>query len=217
MFIFVILKLHPKWKVLDQFLVNEMQTVMIKDANPSAHAMSREINTPDEISEIYDFVVYPKAASVIRMIEHIMTPEAFRKSLNMYIKNKSYSTATEQDLFDKLDEGMNRFTTLNHPDMYEIFGSWSGTPGFPVLTVVIQTSDKTVVLQQSRFVSKIGLMDESKFYIPINYALSSNPDFSNTTSSYYLNKLNETIGLPTMKADEKWVIFNLQQTGKNIN
>lgn len=217
MFIFVILKLHPKWKVLDQFLVNEMQTVMIKDANPSVHAMSREINTPDEISEIYDFVVYPKAASVIRMIEHIMTPEAFRKSLNMYIKNKSYSTATEQDLFDKLDEGMNKFTTLNHPDMYEIFGSWSGKPGFPVLNVVIQTSDKTAFLQQSRFVSKIGLMNESKFNIPTNYALSSNPDFSNTTSSYYLNKVNETIRLSTMKADEKWVIFNLQQTGKNIN
>lgn len=193
-----------------------MQTVMIKDANPSVHAMSRNINTPEEISEIYDFVVYPKAASVIRMIEHIMTPEAFRKSLNMYIRAKSYSTAKDKDLFDKLQEGMNNFTTLYHPDMYNIFGSWSKNPGFPLLTVVIQMSDKNAILKQCRFVSKIGLMEKSDFNIPTNYALSSNPDFTNTTSSYYLNNVTDTIELPTMTADEKWVIFNLQQTGKNI-
>ncbi|CAO1438342.1 unnamed protein product [Diamesa serratosioi] len=206
-------KLHPKWKVLNQFLVNEMQNVMIKDANPSVHAMSRDISTPKEISEIYDFVVYPKAASVIRMIEHIMTPEAFRLSLNEYITSKSLSTATDEDLFDMLDDGMNEFTTLTHPHIHDIFGSWSKNPGFPVLTVVIQKSDKNAILKQSRFVSKIGLMEESQFYIPTNYAFSSNPDFSNTTSSYYLNNVHETIRLPTMKADDKWVIFNLQQTG----
>lgn len=194
-----------------------MQTVMIKDANPRVHAMSRDINTPEEISEIYDFVVYPKAASVIRMIEHIMTPEVFRKSLNKYIRSNSYSTAKEDDLFKKLEQGMNEHSTLYHPDIADIFGSWSKNPGFPVLTVVIQTSDKNAILKQSRFVSKIGLMDKSYFYIPTNYALSSNPDFSNTTSSYYLSNVTETIGLPTMKADEKWVIFNLQQSGKNIN
>lgn len=217
MFIVFILKLHPKWKVLNQFLVNEMQTVMIKDANPTVHAMTRDINTPEEISDIYDFVVYPKAASVIRMIEHIMTPEVFRISLNMYIRSKSYSSAKEDDLFDILEQGMNKLTTLSHPEMFDIFGSWSRNPGFPVLTVVIQTSDKSAILKQSRFVSKIGLMDKSDFYIPTNYALSSKPDFSNTTSSYYLSNVTETIELPTMKADEKWVIFNLQQTGKNIN
>lgn len=213
----IILKLHPKWKVLNQFLVNEMQTVMIKDGNPSVHAMTRDINTPKEISEIYDFVVYPKAASVIRMIEHIMTPEAFRLSLNKYIRSKSLSAAKDEDLFEILNDGMNEFTTLKHPHMYEIFRSWSNKPGFPVLTVVIQTSDQNAILKQSRFVSKIGLMEDTMFYIPTNYAFSSNPDFSTTTSSYYLINVTEIIQLPTMKADEKWVIFNLQQTGKITN
>lgn len=50
--------------------------------------MTRPINTLEEISKIYDFVAYPKAASVIRMVEHIMGPEIFRKALNVYIAER---------------------------------------------------------------------------------------------------------------------------------
>lgn len=65
-----------------------MHSVMLQDAGPKTHAMTRSINTPDEISKIYDFVVYPKAASVIRMMEHIMKPEIFRKALSVYIDER---------------------------------------------------------------------------------------------------------------------------------
>lgn len=65
-----------------------MHNVMLQDAGPKTHAMTRPINTPDEISKIYDFVAYPKAASVIRMMEHIMKPETFRKALELYIAER---------------------------------------------------------------------------------------------------------------------------------
>lgn len=65
-----------------------MHSVMMQDTGVKTHAMTRPINTPDEISRIYDFVAYPKAASVIRMIEHIMNPEIFRKALNVYIDER---------------------------------------------------------------------------------------------------------------------------------
>lgn len=78
-------QLLPRWRILDYFVVNRMHTVMLQDVPPKTHPMTRPINTPDEIARIYDFVVYPKAASVIRMMEHIMTPEVFQKSLSLYI------------------------------------------------------------------------------------------------------------------------------------
>lgn len=61
---------------------------MLQDVHPKTHPMTRPISTPDEISKIYDFVAYPKAASVIRMIEHIMTPEIFQKSLELHIAER---------------------------------------------------------------------------------------------------------------------------------
>jgi aminopeptidase N len=62
-----------------------MHAVMLQDVKPNTHPMTRPINTPEEIGKIYDFVAYPKAASVIRMIEHVMAPEVFQKALNAYI------------------------------------------------------------------------------------------------------------------------------------
>lgn len=78
----------PHWNILDYFVVNRLHEVMLQDVKPKTHAMTRAINTPDEISRIYDFVAYPKAASVIRMIEHIMTPEIFQKSLEVHIRER---------------------------------------------------------------------------------------------------------------------------------
>jgi aminopeptidase N len=65
-----------------------MHSVMTQDVKPKTHSMTRSVTTPDEIGKIYDFVAYPKAASVIRMIEHIMGKDVFRISLNMYIAER---------------------------------------------------------------------------------------------------------------------------------
>lgn len=73
---------------MNYFVVNRMHDAMRQDVAPKTHAMTRPVNTPEEISKIYDFVAYPKAASVIRMIEHIMTPEVFQKSLHVYIEER---------------------------------------------------------------------------------------------------------------------------------
>lgn len=74
--------------MMDFVLVNDFHPAMLQDVPPKTHPMTRPIGSPEEISNIYDFVAYPKAASVIRMIEHIMTPEIFRKALNLYITER---------------------------------------------------------------------------------------------------------------------------------
>lgn len=74
--------------MMDYVLVNDYQPVMLRDVRPKTHPMTRPVGSPEEISNIYDFVAYPKAASVIRMIEHIMTPEIFRKALSLYIQER---------------------------------------------------------------------------------------------------------------------------------
>jgi aminopeptidase N len=73
---------------LEQFAAEDMHTVMLNDVKPKTHPMTRAVNTPEEISKIYDFVAYPKAASVIRMIEHIMTPSVFQNALNLYLTER---------------------------------------------------------------------------------------------------------------------------------
>lgn len=72
--------------MMDQFLVDVMQDVMPKDSKPNGRAMTKPVATLEEIDGIYDFVVYAKAASVIRMMEHVMGPEVMKKSLQLFLK-----------------------------------------------------------------------------------------------------------------------------------
>lgn len=73
---------------MDQFVVDVLQNVMPRDSTPNGRAMTKPVTTLEEIDGIYDFVVYPKAASVIRMMEHIMGQEVFKKSLQLYLKKQ---------------------------------------------------------------------------------------------------------------------------------
>jgi aminopeptidase N len=65
-----------------------MHPVMVRDVKPNTHPMTRVVTTPLEITKIYDFIAYPKAASVIRMIEHILSPAVFRKALQLYLSER---------------------------------------------------------------------------------------------------------------------------------
>lgn len=223
-----------------------MHRVMLQDAGPKTHAMTRPINTPDEISRIYDFVAYPKAASVIRMIEHIMTPEKFRKALNLYIderwnflclrlfrwvrklfrKNffrrssficRSYKTATDEQLFKVLEKVRREASETYYPPIPEIFRTWANNPGYPILNVEFFSSNRTVKVSQELFVPFINSSAPSEFHILYNYAASSNgvDAFSTTLPTNWIHKEPEIRhALDNTEDNERWVIFNVQQTGK---
>lgn len=50
---------------MDQFLINEEHEAMVKDSEEHVRSMTKNITTPFEISEIYDFVAYPKGICFI--------------------------------------------------------------------------------------------------------------------------------------------------------
>jgi len=53
-------QVEPSWKVLEQFVVHELQNVFGLDALESSHPISIEVGHPDEINEIFDRISYGK-------------------------------------------------------------------------------------------------------------------------------------------------------------
>jgi aminopeptidase N len=51
---------EPEWKVLEQFVVHDLQNVFALDALESSHPISIVVGHPDEISEIFDKISYGK-------------------------------------------------------------------------------------------------------------------------------------------------------------
>ena len=78
---------EPGMRMMDQFVIDENQAVMQVDGLESSHKISLPVNHPDEISEIFDTISYSKGAAIIRMMEHFLTSETFRRGLTNYLND----------------------------------------------------------------------------------------------------------------------------------
>lgn len=52
--------MEPSWKILEQFVIFDLQNVFALDALESSHPISIEVGHPDEINEIFDRISYGK-------------------------------------------------------------------------------------------------------------------------------------------------------------
>ncbi|KAL7020925.1 hypothetical protein ACKWTF_011679 [Chironomus riparius] len=209
----------PEWRILEQFTTEDMHPVMLNDVRPKTHAMTRNVNTPEEITTIYDFVAYPKAASVIRMMEQLMTPEIFKIMIYRYLSNRKYNTATDEDLYEAIDTFQDHFVIYNRnfPKLSDIFRSWANNEGFPILNVqyLKGTVTSTVRISQELFLPKLNESEDSSFIIPYNYVTSESVKENdwNPTFNGIWRSLNRTEDNFTSNTQADWIIFNIQQTG----
>lgn len=54
------MQVEPSWKVMEQFVLNEVQIVFDLDSLESSHPISIPVGHPDEISQIFDRISYAK-------------------------------------------------------------------------------------------------------------------------------------------------------------
>ena len=87
-FFFLSFQVEPEWKALEQFVVHELQSVFGLDALESSHEISTKVGHPDQINEIFDRISYSKGASIIRMMDHFLTTDVFKRGLTNYLNAK---------------------------------------------------------------------------------------------------------------------------------
>lgn len=202
---------HPEWRMWDQFVINTMQFVMQQDCVQNVRSMMKEYNTPAEIRAVYDFVTYKKAGSVMRMMMNVLTETVFKKSIDYYIEDNSFATATNVKLAAAWQKAVDS-SNAKLPNIATIFDSWTNNGGFPVVHIT-RSRNNNFTLRQERFVSSHLSSGEgfTGFHIPLNYATQNNPDFSNTSPVLWLTE--KEIELELNEVGNQWFIFNKQATG----
>lgn len=75
--------MNPDWKMEEQFMLFVYHTALESDSytNP----LTKSVNTPIEIRNRFNVVSYQKGASVLRMLQHVVTEELFHRSLKVYL------------------------------------------------------------------------------------------------------------------------------------
>ncbi|XP_020287873.1 aminopeptidase N isoform X2 [Pseudomyrmex gracilis] len=211
---------EPEWKVLEQFVVHDLQNVFGADALESSHPISIEVGHPDEISEIFDSISYSKGASIIRMMDHFLTTEVFKQGLTNYLNEKAYQSAEQNDLWHALTKQAHKDKILDPSvNVKQIMDTWTLQTGFPVVTVTRNYNANSVTLTQERFLLHSGgtVVTTSPFeplwWIPITYTSEKQLNFNNTRPMKWM-KAERSITLNDLDVNSsQWVIFNVQETG----
>ncbi|XP_068881923.1 aminopeptidase N [Aphelocoma coerulescens] len=204
---------EPSWNIKDLMVLNELHAVMAIDALATSHPLSfreEEINTPAQISEVFDSIAYSKGASVLRMLSDFLSEDIFKQGLQSYLHTFAYNNTVYTDLWDHLQEAVNK-SDLQLPDnISNIMDRWTLQMGFPVVTV----DTRTGTINQTHFLlDPASSVDRPSAFnytwiIPITWMIDKN----HGNSSYWLTKVTDTNNQFKLNSSS-WLLLNLNVTG----
>ncbi|NWH26510.1 AMPN Aminopeptidase, partial [Grus americana] len=196
----------------DLMVLNELYTVMATDALTTSHPLSfreDEINTPAQISEVFDSIAYSKGASVLRMLSNFLTENVFKDGLQSYLHTFAYGNTVYLDLWSHLQEAVGRNNVQLPDSISNIMDRWTLQMGFPVVTV----NTLTGTINQSHFLldptSKVERPSTFNYtwIIPITWMTDKN-----SVEQYWLTKVSETNDQFKVNSPS-WLLLNLNVSG----
>lgn len=201
-------KVHPEWDMLDQFIVSDLHNVLELDATLASHPIVQTVESPAQITELFDSITYSKGASVIRMLEDLVGEEKFRNATTNYLYKFYYNNAETDDFLTEIEALESDF------DVKLIMQTWTEQMGLPV--VEIKKNGSTYTLTQKRFLANLedynADFEESKFNyhwsIPITYFTSENAEVQRTIFNYNDNEVKITLNNAV-----DWIKINKNQVG----
>ncbi|XP_008508865.2 aminopeptidase N [Equus przewalskii] len=205
---------EPTWNLKDLIVVNDVYPVMAVDALASSHPLTTpadEVNTPAQISEMFDSIAYNKGASVLRMLSDFLTEELFKKGLASYLHAFSYQSTTYLDLWEHLQKAVDNQTAIRLPaTVRTIMDRWILQMGFPLITVDTKTGD----ISQQHFLldPDSNVTRPSEFNYLWIVPISSIRNGAQQKEYWLQGEAQNQSELFRTTADE-WVLLNLNVTG----
>ena len=199
--------LHPEWDMWTQFLTQDTNTALSLDGLKSSHPIEQEVNNPAEIGELFDAISYSKGGSILRMLEHFLGADAFRRGLHDYLSKHAYANARTQDLWSALADASGQ-------PVGEVMDSWVQQTGYPALSVAIDRQDDGVDVNftQRRFVYEDiegGQEDDPTLWrVPFSVRSASDAE----PAAKLVSDREDSVRLSPASSDE-WVKVNPSQTG----
>ncbi|KAM3925882.1 aminopeptidase N-like [Leptodactylus fuscus] len=205
---------EPTWNIKDLIVLYDVHRVMAVDALASSHPLSsreEDVNTPSEISALFDSISYSKGASVIRMLSTFITEDLFAKGLCDYLNKFAYENTVYTNLWDSLQDVYdNETNAVTLPASIEaIMNTWVLQMGFPVVT--INTADGSItqkhfLLDPNSTVTAVSPYNYT-WYVPISY-ITKTSDLRNV----WLTKERDTNNEFRITGDN-WLLANIDVTG----
>lgn len=181
---------------------------MDKDALNSSHAVSTEVNTPEQVEEMFDSVSYEKGASILLMLNASLPgDQEFRKGIIQYLKQFSGLNADTNGLWNSLTQVE---VSAQHQNVSEMMSSWTSQKGFPLVTVSRKGDQVTFTQEHFLLTSDNATHTSSLWNIPVTYVNDSCSLAPECRQVFTLKTKSGTLKVPE---SVKWLKLNYRNTG----
>ena len=200
----------PEWEMWTQFLAHDTSRGLSLDGLKNSHPIEQTVDNPAEISQLFDDISYSKGASTLRMLEHFLGAETFRRGLHDYLSLHEHGNARTEDLWSALAEASGQPVT-------DIMDTWVKQTGYPALDVQIEREQDgiDVTLSQSRFIYENVLgrqgADDTVWQVPVGVRTASDAD---PVSTFMVDRQATVRVQPAPYGSmDEWIKVNPGQTG----
>uniref|UniRef100_A0A672QLR6 Aminopeptidase n=1 Tax=Sinocyclocheilus grahami TaxID=75366 RepID=A0A672QLR6_SINGR len=203
---------EPTWNMKDQIILYDLQRAFAVDSLSSSHPLSRkeeEVNTPSEMSEMFNTISYSKGAAVLKMLSEFLTEPVFSKGLSVrftnYLKQFAFGSSVHLDLWLHLQKvGVKLLYSV-----HKIMKRWILQMGFPVVTIDTRTgnvSQKHFLLETEAVVDRKSEFNY-EWFVPIKWMKKGQVQ----DQLWLLQK--SAIHKPMKVSKNEWVLANLHVLG----
>ncbi|KAI7814437.1 aminopeptidase Ey [Triplophysa rosa] len=204
---------EPTWNIKDQIILYDLQRAFAVDSLTSSHPLSRkeeEVNTPSEISEMFNTISYSKGAAVLRMLSQFLTERVFAKGLGNYLKQFAFGSTVHSDLWDHLQKAADQTSVVKLPrNVHDIMNRWILQMGLPVVTIDTRNgniSQKHFLLDSQAVVERKSEFNY-EWFVPIKWMKNGQVQ----DQLWLLQK--SAIHKPMKVSKGEWVLANLHASG----
>uniref|UniRef100_A0A672ZX76 Aminopeptidase n=1 Tax=Sphaeramia orbicularis TaxID=375764 RepID=A0A672ZX76_9TELE len=185
-----------------------------KDALNSSHAVSTEVNTPEQVEEMFDSVSYEKGASILLMLNASLPgDQQFRKGIIQYLNQFSGLNTDTDNLWNSLTQLLfcsQVDVSTQHQNVSEMMSSWTSQKGFPLVTVDRKGDQVTLTQEHFLLTSDNATHTSSLWHIPVTYINDTCSLAPDCKQVFTLKTKSETLKVPQ---SIKWLKLNHGNTG----
>ncbi|XP_050343217.1 aminopeptidase N-like isoform X2 [Nymphalis io] len=197
----------PAWSMLAAFSRDKMD-LLRADALRNTAPVSRRVRDATEIAQKFDEISYSKGASLIRMLNHTLSADLFRRGLLSYLNEWKYQNAEENDLWNAMSKATKSDPKFKDLSVVKFMNTWTRQPGYPVVNVRRNYTTGSVIFQQKLFTSsEDGIPKPDRlWHIPISYTTLDTPASNWTTGpKLWLTDRTVTANLPLNETQALYV------------
>ncbi|KAF1591604.1 Aminopeptidase Ey, partial [Eudyptes moseleyi] len=203
---------EPTWNIKDLMVLNEVYKVMATDALTTSHPLSfreDEINTPAQISEVFDSISYSKGASVLRMLSDFLTEDVFKKGLQSYLHTFAFGSTTYLNLWSHLQKAVMENNVSLPQSISNIMDRWTLQMGFPVVTV----NTRMGFIKQNHFLLDPTSVVERPSVFNYTWIVPITWKTRETTGDRYWLTRRSAIKSQFKVSNSSWLLLNLNVSG----